>query len=32
VQAVKDGVGRAVRLVLPDLQVKDVYISRFLAL
>ena len=32
VQAVKEGVGRAVRLVLPDLQVTDVYISRFLAL
>jgi len=32
VQAVKEGVGRAVRLVLPGLQVKDVYISRFLAL
>ena len=32
VQAVKDGIGRAVRLVLPGLQVKDVYISSFLAL
>ena len=31
-QAVKEGVSRAVRVVLPGLQVKDVYISRFLAL
>jgi flagellar basal body-associated protein FliL len=32
VQAVKDGIGRAMGLVLPELQVKDVYIRRFLAL
>ena len=31
-QTVKEGVSRAFRVVLPDLQVKDVYISRFLAL
>lgn len=31
-QAVKEGVRRAVQVAFPDLQTKDVYISRFLAL
>lgn len=31
-QTVKEGVSRAFRVALPGLQVKDVYISRFLAL
>jgi flagellar basal body-associated protein FliL len=32
VQAVKEGVNRAMHQVLPGLPVKDIYISRFLAL
>jgi flagellar basal body-associated protein FliL len=32
VQAVKDGIGRAMALALPGIQVKEIYIGRFLAL